>query len=229
MTFVGIAAGTAIVGTGIQAYKAIDENSQANAINKSNVRPTYTIPQEYYQNLNIANQLAQQGIPQQQYNNQVNSINQNQAGGIAALNGSSNPGSGVASVVGQSNKANANLNAADSGQRLDNLRYAMQVRGQLAQQKLAQQQYNLFDKYTEQFNKAAALQGASNQNFQGAVSSASGLASGLASNDANRVTPAAPPSGRGDFINTGATSWGATSPQQNFTPTDNQQITQFSY
>lgn len=185
MTFVGIAAGTAAAGALYQGYQSIKQNSEANDIDKSNQRPAYTIPSEFYENLNIANQLAQQGIPQQQYNNEVNAINQNQAAGISALNNSANPGSGITSVVRAGNQAISNLNGTDAAQRMDNLRYAMQVRGQLAQQKLAQQQYNLFDKYTEQFNKSAALRGASNQNLEGAVSSVSGLATGLAGQDNN--------------------------------------------
>lgn len=169
-----------MVGTGISAYKSIKEGHDASEINKNNPRPTYNIPQEYYDNLNIANQMAQQGIPQQQYNNQINNIGQNQASALAQQNRSANPGANLSAIVRQGDLATGSLNAADAGQRENNLRLAMQSRGDLAQQKLAKQQYNKFDKYTEQFNKAAALQGASNQNLGNAINGATSIATNLA-------------------------------------------------
>lgn len=193
MAFVAVSAGIGAAGLLYSVGKGIAQDKQASDIEKANKRPTYQIPQEFYQNLNIADQLSHVGIPQQQYNNAVNSINQSQASGIAALNRSANPGAGLSSIVGQTNQANANLNAQDADARLNGLREAMQYRGQLAQQKLAAQQYNQFDKYTEDYNKAASLQTAANGNFQNAFNSASTAAGALATNysdNHNNVVPA---------------------------------------
>lgn len=124
--------------------------------------------------------MARIGLPQQQYNNQANAINQNQAAAIGAAGNSNNPNANIAAIVRQGDNATGNLNSEDAQARANNLRLAMSTRGQLGQQKLAAQQYNQFDKYSENFNRAQALSGASNANLNNAVNGVSGLASGLA-------------------------------------------------
>jgi len=124
--------------------------------------------------------MAQVGLPQQQYNNQQNAILRNQAGGIQTLGRSANVGSGVASLVRASNDADNTLNAQDAAARQQNQRFYIGQNGVLGQQKLAQQQYNKFDKYTENFNRAQGLRGAANANIQNGVNGASGMVMGLA-------------------------------------------------
>jgi hypothetical protein len=170
-----IGAGSALYGVG----KSISQSAQANKIDKNNQRGTYTIPDEYKQNLAMAKNMAQVGLPQQQYNNQLNGIQRNQAGGLGALAKSANPGANLASIVRQGNDALGNLNARDAQARTDNQRYEIGINGQMGQQKLAQQQYDKFDKYTENYNRSAALRGAAGQNMQNAVNGASGMASNL--------------------------------------------------
>lgn len=179
MSFLAVSAGVGAAGLIYSVGKGISQDAKAKAIEKSNVRPTYQIPAEYQQNVNIAKQMAQIGMPQQQYNNQVNAINQNQAGAIAAQNNSANPGANLASIVRQGNAATGNLNAQDAAAKQNNQRFAIGQNGLMGQQKLAQQQYNNFDKYTENFNQAQAYRGAANANFQNGVNGASQLAGGL--------------------------------------------------
>lgn len=179
MTFI---ATSAIIAGASAAYgigKGISQNAQANKIDRNNVRPSYDIPQEYLKNVEMAKQMAQVGLPQQQYNNQLNSINQNQAAGLQVLNNSANPGANVAAIVRAGDNAANTLNAQDAAARQANQRFYIGQNGVLGQQKLAQQQYNKFDKYTEQFNKSAALRGASNQNIQNGVNGLSGVATNL--------------------------------------------------
>lgn len=145
--------------------RGIDQNKKASQIEKNNVRPTYQIPDEYKQNLTIANHMAQIGLPQQQYNNQLNAINRNQASGIQALGRSQNPTGSIASIVRAGNDANNQLNAQDAQARQQNIFGVINQNAAMANQKLAQQQYNNFDKYTENFNQAQAYRGAANQNF----------------------------------------------------------------
>lgn len=178
MSFVAVSAGVGAASLGVGLYKSIKQNSEANGIDKNNPRPSYTIPDEYKQNVLAAQNMARVGLPSQQYNDQQNAINRNQAGGLGALSRTPNVG-GVASVVRQSNDANNHLNAQDAVARQNNERYAIGQNAQLGAQKLAQQQYNKFDKYTEDYNKAAALRGASNQNLQGAFNGAGQLATNL--------------------------------------------------
>lgn len=130
----------------------------------------------------MAQQMAQTGIPQAQYNNQLNGINQNQAGAIGALSQSANPGAGLASIVRAGNSAVGNLNAQDATARAANQRFAIGQNGILGQQELAAQQYNKFDKYSENFNRSQALKSAANTDMQNAFDGASKLANGLATN-----------------------------------------------
>ncbi len=113
-------------------------------------------------------------MPSQQYQNAQNGLNQNQAGAIGALSRSANPGANLASVVRAGDAANANLNANDSSIRQQSQRYSIGQNGLLAQQKIAKQQSDQFDKYGENYNKAAALQGAGMQNVYGGLSDIAG-------------------------------------------------------
>lgn len=177
MTFVAISAGVGVASLGYSIYKSEKQSSDANKIDKSNPRPNYTIPDEYKQNVLAAQNMARVGLPSQQYNDQLNAINRNQAGGLGAL-GKLDSG-GVAGVVRQSNDAHNHLNAQDAQARQANERYAIGENAQLGAQKLAQQQYNKFDNYTEQYNKSAALRGAANQNLQNGINGAAQTATNL--------------------------------------------------
>lgn len=182
MTFVAISAGVGIASLGYSVSKSISQSNQAKKIEKNNQRPDYTIPDEYRQNYLMAQHMAQIGLPQQQYNNQMQGIQQTQTGAVNALSHSANPGAGLASIVRGGNNAIGSLNAADAQSRQQNQRYAIQQNAQLGQQELAKQQYDKFDKYSENFNQAAALRSAANSNLNNGINSASQLAGGLAQN-----------------------------------------------
>lgn len=164
---IGVIGGaTALVGAGLNVYNGLHQQSQANDIKKSLKDPIYNIPNEFYQNKAIAQQMAQVGLPQQQYNNAANQINQNQAGALAAYQ----PGRGnLAAIVRQGDAATNNLNAEDATARGNNQRYSLQVNKDLANQELAKQQSDVFDKYTRNYNEAAALQGAGQQNVNSGI------------------------------------------------------------
>lgn len=182
------------LGTGI--YKGIKADAQANKL-ANQPRPTYQIPQEYKDNLAIAKNMARIGLPQQQYNDQQNSINKSQAGAIGALGNSANPGANLAAIVRAGDDANSRLNSQDAQARQANQRYAIQQQSALGNQKLQQQQYNQFDKYSEDFNRAQALRGAANADWNNAFNGASAVAGGLASayNDGNLGFSSGTPSG----------------------------------
>lgn len=179
MSFVAVSVGVGVAGLGLNVAKSISQSSKASEIERNNKRPDYVIPAEYEQNLKLAKQMALIGMPQQQYNNQLNNIQQNQAGAIGALSRSANPGAGLASIVRGGDNATNQLNAQDAMMRQDNQRYMIGQNAQLAQQKLAKQQYDKFDKYTENFNQAAALRGAANQNLQNGITGAAQMATNL--------------------------------------------------
>lgn len=161
----GIGLGASALASGVYG---ISQNNKASAIEKSNIRPTQYVDPAYQQNVNQAQQMAQTGIPQEAYNNQLNQIGQNQAGAISQLNRSANPGAGLASVVRAGNAAGNQLNAEDAAARNRNMMVLMQQKDILANAKQDAWNYNYADKYSENLAKSQALRGAAAQNIGGA-------------------------------------------------------------
>ncbi len=170
--------GLIIGGAGLllNAGEGIAQNAKANAIEKGLKKPVDVIPPEFYENREIARQMAEIGIPQQQYNNSANNINQNQAAGIAAAQNSNNPGGAITSIVRQGNQAKANLDAQDAAARANNERFFIGQNATLGARKDQQEQANVFDPYTRDFNREQAYRGAAGQNFNNAASGAQQLA-----------------------------------------------------
>lgn len=123
--------------------------------------------------------MSQVGLPQQQYNNQLNNINQNQSAGISALNNSANPGANIASVVRAGDNATGALNAQDAVARNNNMLQLLKQRQVLAQQKDKAWDWNYQQKYLGNLAKSQALQGAGNANLNGALNDASSAATTL--------------------------------------------------
>ena len=164
-----VAAAVAGVGAGMKIYQGLHQSHQASQIEKNNIRPTQYVDPLYQQNLNTAQQMATQGMPQAQYNAAMNNINRNQSGGIQALGRSANPGAGLASLVRAGNDATGSLNAQDAAERNRNTLALIQQRGILAGQKQNAWNYNHADKYSENLAKSQALRGAGAQNIAGAL------------------------------------------------------------
>lgn len=167
----GIITAGALIGAGA-LFKGITgavQNGQASAIERNNIRPTQYVDPAYQENVNTAQQMAQQGIPQEVINNQTNSINQNQGQAVSSLNNSANPGAGLASIVRAGDNATANLNAQQAAARNKNTLALIQQRGLLAGAKQNAWNYNYADKYSEQLAKSQALRGAGMQNEAGAA------------------------------------------------------------
>lgn len=188
------------IGTGalIKGVTGVIQNGQASDIEANNIRPNQYVDPAYQQNVNTAQNMAQQGIPQADYNNQINSINQNQGSAIAALNNSANPGANLASIVRAGNNATGDLNANDAIARNKNTLLLMQQRGLLANAKQNAFDYNYKDKYSEQLAKSQALRGAGMQNVAGAANSLIGAGTSVLGGGM----------GLGSAGNGGASDWG---------------------
>lgn len=173
---VGVVGGSALLKLG----EGISQNSKASKIEKGNPYPTMPLQNEYNQNVAQAQHMAQTGLPQQQYNNQLNSIQQNQAGALSALSGSANPGAGLANIVRSGDNATGALNAQDAVARNQNMLRLLQQRQMLAQQKDKVWDWNNRQKYLSNLAQSQALRGAGSQNIGGALSDASSLGGTLA-------------------------------------------------
>lgn len=174
MSFLATAA---IVGAGAQVLKGIGGLGQmrkGKRLAKANKRPMYEIPGEFQQNVAEAENDARVGMSQQQYNNTLNNVNRNQAGALRMFGKTGRAGS-LASLVRAGNDATMNLDAQDAAMRATNKRFAFGQRGIMGQQRLAKQQWDKFDKYNENAQAAAALQGAGRQNAMGSLDGISKL------------------------------------------------------
>lgn len=159
--------------------KDISNSNKANNIEKNLKTPTDVIPQEFYQNREIARQMAQIGIPQQQYNNNLNNINQTQAGALNAVSNSANPGAGIAAIVRQGDQAKNTLDAEDAQARATNQRYFLQQNDKLAARKDQQEQTNVFDPYTRDFNQMQAYRGAADQTTGNLINAGASLGNSI--------------------------------------------------
>jgi len=172
--------GLGIAGAGLAygIFSGERSNAKANAIQKGLKTPVDEIPAEFYQNREIARQMAQIGLPTQVTNDATNRINQNQAAGIAAAQNSNNPGGNIAAIVRQGNQAEAKLAAEDAQARDSNQRYFIQQNATLGARKDQQEQANVFDPYTRDFNLMQAYRGAANTTANNTVTA--GLSAGMA-------------------------------------------------
>lgn len=167
-TVAAIAGGIGVLG---KLWSGFSQKNQANKIAKNNPRGVQTVQSEYQQNVNDAELMAKNGMPSQQYNNALNNIGRNQAGGLrlASRKGGT---SGIASILRAGNDATANLDVQDSIQKNRNMLNLLQERRVLGGQKQAAWNWNTRDKYLENLAKEQALRGAGNQNLAGAFNDA---------------------------------------------------------
>lgn len=170
-----VALAAAAVPSLVKGISGLFSIGKANRAARRNIRPTYQIPKEFQQNVAIAENMARVGTPQQQYNNALNNIGRNQAGALRQLGRSANPGAGLASIVRAGNDATMGIDANDARDRMNNQRFAFGQRGIMGQQKLAQQQYNKFDKYNENAVTIAQQLGSGKQNAFGMLNDLSQL------------------------------------------------------
>lgn len=115
------------------------------------------VPEEYKANLALANRMAAEGMPQQAYQNQQNSINRGVAFGVRQLQQGRNNATGISNLVANANRATQGLNSQDATMRQANQRGVMSAR-----QILAQAKQRAFD---QEQQAIASLRGAGFQNF----------------------------------------------------------------
>ena len=154
----------------VKSLAGLFQIGKGNRLAKQNVRPVQLVNENIAKNAAMAEQMANQGLPQEQYNQAVQGINRNQSGAYAGLGRSANPSAGLASLVRAGNDAVLGLNAADAQARIGNQRFAFGQRSALANEQKDVFNYNNKQKYNEQAQAAAALQGAGRQNAFGGLS-----------------------------------------------------------
>jgi len=198
----GVAGGSALIKLGTGLF----QSHKANSIENSMKYPIAPVQQEYQENVNTAQQRAQQGIQAAAYNAQLNDINRNQAGALQVLGRSANPGANLAAIVRQGDDATNKLNAQDAIERNRNILGLMNARLQMAQQKDKAWDWNFQQKYLQNLAKANQLRGSAHSNISGAFSELGGAGTKLGQLGAFAGSPGQYGSPDGSQIETGAPS-----------------------
>lgn len=164
-------AGSAIgIGAGIlKGIGGLIQQGKANRMLKKLKDPGYEIPDEYKQNLGIAENMARTGLPSEQYNQASTNIQRGTQAGLRQLGRMSNPFAAIQGLARGQSDAFAGLDANNAATRRQNILQAMGARRELAGQRLAQQQYAQ-QRYMDKVNEANALKGAGLQNMGGGLS-----------------------------------------------------------
>lgn len=163
---------TALVTGGIGIYKAIkgaSDTADAKTRAKYNIRPTYDIQPEYFQNQQMAQSLAQGGLTDAAKNYYQTNADR---GLGASLGASLTTGGGVNTIQDLYDKydqGNRAIAAADSEQKIKNIQNLMTTNNQLADQKT---QKWVLDKYQPYLDTAKSIAG---EKAQGAGELNSGL------------------------------------------------------
>lgn len=160
------------IGQGIWGHYQYNQGQDLLANNK---RPVYNIPSEITDtgNLTMAQQMAMEGLPEEQKQQYLNNIQRSQQFGLNAMSDRKSGLSGLGSIVQSGNDASANLLAQDSGARMANQRTLMSVRDQY-NQRLADYKDKAFNinqenPYYETQARGLALEGAGQKNFFGGM------------------------------------------------------------
>lgn len=188
-----IGAGLAGFGAILKGVTAISQNAKANRIDRANRLPIEQVQSEYFKNVADAENMAQVGTPSQQYNNSINNISRNFAGGLRRFNGRNQS---LASMIRASNDATRQIDVDDINNRTRNRFNLFQQRNILAQQKNNVFDWNKKQPYIANLAKAEALRGAGTQNLMGAFNDLSQGGAMMAMNgDGGRTSQAPATSG----------------------------------
>lgn len=164
---------------GIQAVGGIAQMIAGSRILRRNKLPEYEIPQEYGNNIALADTIRNMGMPKEEYQQGLQNIQRNAAFGIGALQNRRGGLAGIGNIVQRSNDATLGLDARAAQMRNSNMIAGTQMKAQanqmLALQKLAKQQWEKQNPYLRKLSEGQALVGAGMQNLFGA---AKGVAQG---------------------------------------------------
>lgn len=153
---------------GLGSLFGIGQKLQAAKLDRNNPFQARTVNSLIANNAAQAQNQAQIGIAQQQYNNARNQQAQNLATvlGTASRTGRNIP---LAGLLRQGNLSTQQLNATDAQARQQNQRYAAQQNQVLAQEQQNVRSYNIEQPYLRRQQQAAELRNAGNQNIFGGL------------------------------------------------------------
>jgi hypothetical protein len=154
----------AVVGAGSALIGGLQRN-KANKLFGQNPYPIQNVPQAELDNQQLALQMANEGLPSQQYANAMTNIQRQQASALRSA-ADRKAGVGLIGPIQQNtNNAVANLDVANAQARIKNRMALMGVNNRLAGYQQAAWDWNNKNKYNQNYNYAMNLQGAGNANI----------------------------------------------------------------
>jgi len=171
-TMIAPGIGTAI-GAGVGALAGLgvglSQYAKGKKLESETVRPEYEIPQEVFQNLNQAQQMALQGLPAEQKAQYIQNLQQSGQFALSQM-GSRKAGlAGVSQLHQQQQSGYQNLLTQDAAARQQNQMGLMQQRQNVAGFRDQAFQFNQVNPYYEDVAKAQGLMGSGIQNIGTAV------------------------------------------------------------
>lgn len=183
-----VAAGVAIVGVGTSVYKGIHARNLEKKAEKERASlkdPFFKIQDEYYQNKNIAESNAQQGLTQASKDYQTI---ENQRGLGAGIKGELSQGGNPNAISGLLNNYTQSVDKTaeeDSQAHLQNIQYYMDQASNIGNEKQKQWGLNEDQPYQRKLKEITERINASKQNEDNAANEAIGSASAYATSRQN--------------------------------------------
>lgn len=203
MQYSWVAAGASVVTAGVGVYKVVKGNSNAKKAKRARERlakPLYQIQDEYYQNKNLASEMAQGGLPVATKDYYTQESQRGLGAGIKGILGSGGNPNDIQNIFSAYDDGIGKIGAADAKAHLDNIQYYMGVNKDLAGQKTIKW---AIDKQQPYLNTLKQL---SDEQFQGKAMANQGI-SDVAGAATSFATSYAGGSGAGGF---GKASGGST-------------------
>lgn len=166
---IGAAVG-GLIGGGIGYLEGASQKRQANKLLSQNQYKPLGVPNEIYENQQIARNQALQGLPSQQYNQAMQNIQRQQQ---QAIQQAGDRRAGIGSIGGIQQRADdayANLDVANANARLENRRQLFGINNQVAGYKNEAWQQNELNRQRN-YDYGQRLLGAGNANEFGALDS----------------------------------------------------------
>lgn len=156
-----VAAGVASAGLTLSAVKWVSGNNKEKKAKRerANIKaPFYDIQNEYYQNVNQANQLAQGGLPAATKDYYTEKSQQGLTAGIkGVLSGGGNPND-ISTLLKTYDDGIAKIGAIDAETHINNIKYYRDVNKDLAGQKTIQWSINKQQPYLSTLKELSAAQ-----------------------------------------------------------------------
>jgi hypothetical protein len=158
-----------LIGGGIGLVSGLFQKKKGNDILKQNPYPTQTVPNEVLESKEIAQNMANEGMPSQQYEAAQKNIQRQQSAAIAQAQDRRSGVGAIGAIQQGTNDASGQLDAQSAAIRRQNQLGLINVNSQVGQYRNAAFDWNQKQKYISNFNYGMSLIGSGNQNMMSGI------------------------------------------------------------